>query len=160
MDQVKELNMEQKVTVKSIASWTTGFKRIESNGDVTIPPRGDVRLSRSEIISQVQNGNRLFTGIDERGSHATLFVDDDDTRLELEFDYIGEDEKLHKQNVLTSDSVKKLFALKSMKSFEEKIKELIVTQAEKRALVDIINKEKINDHEKIRIAEKYTGYKI
>lgn len=67
---VEELNLEQKVTVRSIANWTTGFKRIETNGDVTIPPNGTVRLQRSEIIAQIQNGNRLLTGIDDRGSHA------------------------------------------------------------------------------------------
>lgn len=69
---VQELNLEQKVTIKSIANWTTGFKRIETNGDVTIPANGTVRLQRSEIITQIQNGNRLLTGIDDRGSHATL----------------------------------------------------------------------------------------
>ena len=50
-EEPKELNMEQKVTVRSIANWTTGFQRIETNGDVTIPANGTARLSRSEIIS-------------------------------------------------------------------------------------------------------------
>ncbi len=160
MENNKELNMEQKVTVRSIASWTTGFRRIESTGDVTIPPKGDIRLSRSEIISQVQNGNRLFTGIDDRGSHATLFIDDEATRKELDFDSVDEDGKVCKQTVLTTEAVKKMFSLKTMKTFEERLKELIVTKAEKSALVDIINKEKINDHEKIKAVELYTGYKV
>lgn len=160
MEEIKELNMEQKVTVKSIASWTTGFRRIESTGDVTIPPRGDIRLSRSEIVSQVQNGNRLFAGIDDRGSHATLFIDDEATRKELDFDYVGEDGKIHKQLVLTTDAVKKMFELKTLKTFEKRLEELIVTKAEKGALVEIIKKEKINDHEKIRAVELYTGYRV
>ena len=78
--ETKELNLEQKVTVRNIAGWMTGFRRIESQGDVTIPQEGTIRLSRSEIIAQVQNGNRLFNGIDERGSHATLYIDDEYTR--------------------------------------------------------------------------------
>ena len=160
MEEIKELNMEQKVTVKSIASWTTGFRRIESSGDVTIPPKGDIRLSRSEIISQVQNGNRLFSGIDDRGSHATLYVDDEDTRKELEFDYVDDDKKVCKQLVLTSDAVKKMFDLKTVKAFEKRLQELIVTKAEKSAIIDIIKKEKLNDHEKIRIVENYTGYRV
>lgn len=160
MSETKELNMETKVSVKSIASWTTGFKRIESNGDVTIPPKGDIRLTRSEIVAQVQNGNRLFTGIDDMGSHATLFVDDEDTRKELGFDSVDENEKTIKQNVLTSDAVKKLFAAKTMKAFEKSLDELIVTKAEKSAIIEIIKKEKLNDYEKIRAVERFTGYRV
>ena len=160
MSETKELNMETKVSVKSIASWTTGFKRIESNGDVTIPPKGDIRLTRSEIVAQVQNGNRLFTGIDDMGSHATLFVDDEDTRKELGFDSVDENEKTIKQNVLTSDAVKKLFAAKTMKAFEKSLDELIVTKAEKSAIIEIIKKEKLNDYEKIRTVERFTGYRV
>lgn len=69
---IEKYNPEKKVTVRSIANWTTGFQRIESNGDVTIPANGSVRLLASEIITQVQNGNLLFTGIDGQGAHATL----------------------------------------------------------------------------------------
>lgn len=160
MSETKELNMETKVSVKSIASWTTGFKRIESNGDVTIPPKGDIRLTRSEIIAQVQNGNRLFTGIDDMGSHATLYVDDADTRKELGFDSVDENGKSVKQNVLTSDAVKKLFSAKTMKTFEKLLEELIVTKAEKGAIIEIIKKEKLNDYDKIRTVERYTGYRV
>lgn len=81
-----DFNLEKKVTVRSIAEWTTGFQRIETNGDVTIPPNGTVRLSRGEIISQVQNGNLLFTGIDGQGSHATLYIEDKPTRIEADFE--------------------------------------------------------------------------
>ena len=160
MSETKELNMETKVSVKSIASWTTGFKRIESNGDVTIPPKGDIRLTRSEIVAQVQNGNRLFTGIDDMGSHATLYIDDADTRKELGFDSVDENGKLVKQNVLTGDAVKKLFSAKTMKTFEKSLEELIVTKAEKGAIIEIIKKEKLNDYDKIRTVERYTGYRV
>lgn len=122
----KELNLEQKVTVRSIAPWTTGFQRVETIGDVTIPANGSVRLSRSEIIAQVQNGNVLFTGVDSRGSHATLYIEDEPTRIEVDFDI--KEEKIT-QKVITVDAVKKLFEYKTMKTFEEKLKELILTRA-------------------------------
>lgn len=154
---VEELNLEQKVTIKSIANWTTGFKRIETNGDVTIPPNGTVRLQRSEIIAQIQNGNRLLLGVDDRGSHATLYVDDKPTRIEVDFD--SEDGTVT-QAVLTIDAVKKLFDYKTMKTFETKLQELIVTRAEKHAIANIIRKEKINDHEKVRVVENYIGVSI
>lgn len=153
----KELNLEQKVTVRSIAPWTTGFQRVETIGDVTIPANGSVRLSRSEIIAQVQNGNVLFTGVDSRGSHATLYIEDEPTRIEVDFDI--KEEKIT-QKVITVDAVKKLFEYKTMKTFEEKLKELILTRAEKHAIANIIRKEKINDHEKVKLVENYTGVSI
>lgn len=156
-DTVKELNLEEKISIKSIAGWTTGFQRIESTGDVTIPKNGKVRLPRSEVISQVQSGNKLFTGTDGKGSHATLYIDDEPTRLEVEFD---SKEENRVQLVLTPDVVEKMFSYKTIKTFKEKLEKVVVTRAEKYALTQIINKLKLNDHEKIRIVENYTGYKI
>ena len=156
-DQSEELNMDQKVTVRNLAGWTVGFRRIETQGDVTIPKEGTVRLSRSEIISQIQSGNRLFIGIDDRGSHATLYIEDEPTRLEVEFDS-KEDKRI--QLILNSDLVKKLFDYKTMKTFEDKLHEYVITRAEKFAITQIIKKLKLNDHEKIRIIENYTGYKV
>lgn len=157
LDQSEELNLEQKVTVRNLAGWTVGFRRIETLGDVTIPKEGTVRLSRGEIIAQTQSGNRLFNGIDERGSHATLYIEDEPTRLEVEFDC---KEEKRTQFVLNTDIVKKLFDYKTMKSFEDKLHEYVVTRAEKYAITQIIKKLKLNDHEKIRVIEEYTGYKV
>ena len=157
LEQPEELNMDQKVTVRNLAGWTVGFRRIETQGDVTIPKEGTVRLSRSEIIAQIQSGNRLFIGIDDRGSHATLYIEDELTRLEVEFD--SKEEK-RTQLILNSDLVKKLFDYKTMKTFEDKLHEYVVTRAEKFAITQIIKKLKLNDHEKIRMIENYTGYKV
>ena len=157
LEQPEELNMDQKVTVRNIAGWPVGFRRIDSLGDVMIPKEGTTRLSRGEIISQVQSGNRLFNGIDSRGSHATLYIEDEPTRLEVEFD--SKEEK-HTQMILTTDLVKKLFDYKTMKTFEEKLKEYVVTRAEKYAITQMVQKLKLNDHEKIRAIENYTGYKV
>lgn len=150
-----ELNLEQKVTIKSIAPWSTGFRRIESNGDVTIPPNGTVRLTRSEIIAQVQNGNRLLSGTDDRGSHATLFIDDLQTRKEVDFET---DENT--QEVLTEEKVKTLFGYKTLKSFKKNLKNLVMTRAEKYAIMQMIKKAKFNDFEKIREVEHYTGLSL
>ena len=85
--QPEELNLETKVTVKSIADWTVGFaRRADGYGDITIAPKGSVRLSRNEIITQVQNGNKLFAGIDGVGSHPTLIIEDAPTRIEVGFE--------------------------------------------------------------------------
>ena len=47
-----------------------------------------------------------------------------------------------------------------MKTFETKLQELVVTRAEKIAILEIIKKEKFNDFEKIRVVENYVGYNI
>lgn len=156
-EEVKELNLEQKITLRNIAGWNVGFNRIESDGDVTIPPEGTIRITRSEFIAQVQNGNRLLIGTDMRGSHATIYTDDIPTRMEVDFDI--PEEKIT-QNVLTRDAVKKLFEYKTIKIFEEKLRELVVTRAEKYAIIQIIKKEKLDGFEKIRAVENYTGFRM
>lgn len=145
------LNLEQQVTVRSIAAWTVGFQRLNSNGDVTIPARGATRLSRNEIISQVHNGNTLFNGTNGQGDHATLIIDDKPTIYEISFENAFQ---------FSDAVVKKLFAINDQTEFEESLKNAIVTRAEKYALMLAIVKLKLNDFSKIRFCEQYTGYKF
>lgn len=152
-----ELNLEQKVAVKNIAGWTVGFARIDSIGDVTITADGSTKLSRNEIIAQVQNGNKLFTGVNGDGSHATLFIDDEATRKEVGFD--SEDGKT-KQVVFSDETVKQLFATKSQAAFQKSLTETIKTRAEKYAVIQAIIRLKINDYSRIRFVEDYTGFKV
>ncbi|MCD8290025.1 MAG: hypothetical protein LUC91_00815 [Prevotella sp.] len=152
----EELNLDKKVTVKSIAGWTTGFQRIADGiGDVTLPPYGTIRLSRNEIISQVQTGNKLFSGLDGRGSHATLYIDDAPTRRELEFETAD-----MKQLVFSKEKMKELFGLKTQSTFEKNFREAIKTRAEKNAAINAIKELNLNDYKKIRFVEAYTGFKM
>lgn len=158
MSEANKLNLDEKVTVRNIASWSVGFARLsDMRGDVVIPPEGSVRLSRNEIIMQTQNGNRLFNGTDGRGSHATLYIEDKETRIEVEFE--SEDGETT-QDVLTEAKVKTMFTVKNAKTFEDNLHKNIVTRAEKYALVKMIKKLKINDYSKMRAVERYTGYKF
>lgn len=61
------------------------------------------------------------------------------------------------QNVLTEKSVKELFEIKSIKSFETKLQDMVVTRAEKYAIIGFVRKLKINDYEKVRIVENWTN---
>lgn len=150
-----DFNLEKKVTVRSIAEWTTGFQRIETNGDVTIPPNGTVRLSRGEIISQVQNGNLLFTGIDGQGSHATLYIEDKPTRIEADFET-----ETSLQNVINKERIDDLFAIRSIKDFESTLHSMVVTRAEKYAIMGFIRKGSFNDYNKVRAVEDYTKLQV
>ncbi len=153
---IEEINLDQKVTVKNLAGWEVGFARIVDMGDVLIMPEGSTRLSRNEIIAQVQNGNRLFVGIDGKGSHATLYIDDVITRKEVDFD--SQDGKI-KQIILTDSVVNDLFKM-SQTDFEKTLPDTVKTRAEKYAIIQTIKKLKLNDYNKIRFIENYTGFKV
>ena len=145
------LNLEQQVTLRSIAGWGTGFARILTIGDVEIPKRGSIRLSRNEIITQSYSGNRLINGTDARGSHATLIIEDEATIKELGFENAIQ---------FSDERVKKLFDIKDQYEFEEQLKEEIQTRAEKYALMVSIYKQNLNDFSKVRFCENYTGYNM
>lgn len=154
----EELNLDQKVTIRSISGWNTGFDRIvEGIGSVTVVPGGTARISRNEIIAQIQNGNMLFNGFDGKGSHATYYIEDAPTRIEVGFE--SPDGKI-KQKIFSEQVVKDLFDIKDQKEFEEKFTEAIVTRAEKFSVIPVMKKLGVNDYLKIRFVEKYTGFKM
>lgn len=156
--EVQEFDLDKKVTVKNIAGWTVGFARkADGIGDVSIAPNGSIRLSRNEIIAQCQTGNKLFTGTDGLGSHATLYVDDAETRVELGF----ADAKSKKAQLVYSDKkLKELFAIANLEQFKVAFSEAIRTRAEKYASVEGIRRLKLNEYDKIRFVADYTGYKV
>lgn len=151
----EEIRLDKKVTVRSIAPWNTGSARKTTVGDITIPVMGTVLLSREEIIAQGQNGNTLLTGIDGIGSHATWYIEDDYTRNELSFDTDN-----RKQEFLTQDIIKKIFDLKTKKSFEDNIKKCVVTRAEKYYLLHVIKNLGFNDYSKIAFCEDHCGRRV
>lgn len=149
-----ELNLDEKIVIRSIADWKTTFARIDNGAPVVLTKRGTFTLPRNEVISQCNNGNRLFTGIDGAGSHATLFIEDKPTRIELGF----ETEDGSKKQLCFSDAlVKKTFSIANLDSFKTAFKDAFVTRAEFHAVIDAINRLKLNDYNKIRFVEKYTG---
>lgn len=149
-----DTRLDKKVTVRSIAPWITGAPRITTNGDISIPPKGTVLLSREEVIAQAQNGNRLINGIDSFGSHATWYIEDEFARSELSFDNIEENKE---QVFLTKDSVKELFNIKNQKTFENEIQDKVITRAEKAYLIECIKDSNFNDYSKIDFCANYTG---
>lgn len=111
-----QLNLEQQITVTNIAGWIVGFARLMGIGDVNIPPRGSVRLTVNEVISQVQNGNKLFAGIDGFGSHATIIIEDKRVLRELGFEYA---------DTFSDDVVSKLFGIANQGEFESQVRDRI-----------------------------------
>lgn len=153
----EKLNLDEKVQIKNLCAWDLYFKRLESNGDVKIPSKGVVRLTRAEIQAQSLGGNVMFNGTDGIGSNARIYIDDKPTRILLDFEQ--EDSK-EEQKILTPDKVKQILEYKTFATFQKHIEESVVTQAEKLILVEEAKKLKLNDYEKINFIQEYTGYKF
>lgn len=151
----EDLNLDAKVTVKNLAGWDVTFARLQDgHGDVVIVANGQQRLSRNEVIAQVNNNNKLFTGSDTVGSHATVYIDDAATRR-----WVGFEEEGKPQKVFTEKLVKDLFEMSQAK-YEAALPKYIRTRAEKYALIETIKKLRLNDYAKMVFASEYTGYKL
>lgn len=153
----KVLNMDEKVQVKNLCEWSIGFARIDGTGDISIPANATIRLTRGEIYSQVQTGNKLFSGTDGRGSHARLYILDKPTRIDLDFEC---DDDKSSQNIVTDEKIKEVFAIKSINAFENTVKEMFITHAEKAILAGAVKKFKLNELNKAEFIKAYTGMPI
>lgn len=151
------VDTNKKVSLKNLTNWNLTFKRINSLGDVIIPPNGKVTMPCEEVMSQIYNNNRLFVGENGKGSHARIFIEDEEIRLEAEFE--SKDNK-KSQEILTDEKLKEIFALKTLVSFKKNIQEKVKSQAEKSKVIEYAKTVKLNDHDKIEFLEKYTGYKL
>lgn len=151
------VDLNKKVIIQNLCSWGVGFSRINSQGDVSIVPHGQISLTADEVIAQCYANNKLLVGTDGKGSHAGIFINDKEVRIEVGFEEEGNNTT---QNIITEDKVKSLFELKTMASFKKNFQETIVTESEKALVVELIKKLKINDYDKIKFVEAYTGLKI
>lgn len=147
--ETKPLSMEEKITLKNLANWMVGFNKIESNGEVNINAGGSIRVSRAEVISQYENGNKLLRG-DGDGTHATIYIDDKATR-----DYLDITSELIDKN-----KVKKIFAINGLDDFRNEIYKTFTTQAEKVLLIKLIRECEFNDFNKIRECEALCGMTV
>lgn len=159
------IDANKKISLKNLTNWALTFKRINSIGDVIVPPKGKITMLADEIMAQVYNNNRLFVGEDGKGSHARIFIEDEEVRLEAEFETKdgskGETNGApQKQEVLTDEKLKEIFSLKTLVSFKKNIQEKVVSQAEKSRAIEYAKINKINDHDKLEFLEKYTGFKL
>lgn len=152
-----EINMDEKVPVINIAPWDVGFPNSVGRGETLFPPSATVRVKREELVDQVSAGNKLLAGFDSEGSHATLYIDDEDTRKFLDFD--SEDGK-RKQNVISKEKVAEWFTLKTQSAFEKKIKENVRTRAEKQFLLKAIKDLKLDSFEKIQFCMEYCKFTL
>ena len=153
----EKLNMDEKITIFNIAPWNVAFPNLTSHGGTSIQPNARTRVRREEVIEQVSAGNKLLAGLDEYGSHATIIIEDEETRKYLEFD--SEDGK-RMQNVITKDKVAQWFELKTDNAFEKKIRDNVKTRAEKQYLLKLIKDLKIDAYSKIAFCQEYCKFSL
>lgn len=151
------LNMDDKIQIKNLCEWKVGFRRLDGVGDIIINPNGFVKVPRGEVYSQVQSGNNMFTGTDGLGSHARIYIDDTDTRVDLEFE---DPENKRVQLVVDDNKIKELFAIKAKTAFEKAVRETVITNAEKARLAHSVKKFKLNELDKAQFIEEYTGMSV
>ena len=134
------------VLVNNLCSWPLSFRRLAGQGDIEIP--GNARnyplLSFEEVMAQIQTGNVMFTGTDNMGNHARIQIIDEAKRKEL----FGLSEiETDPPALLNEESVKELLAIRQKGKFNERLAEMVKTDAEKKMLVDLAYKVGAEDSE-------------
>ncbi|ASA21825.1 hypothetical protein [Paenibacillus donghaensis] len=151
------LDETKKVKVRNLCTWDLYVARIESNGDFRIAAKKSVSIPVAEIIAQVNEGNRIFAGDDEKGTNARVYIEDEEVRAHLGFD--SEDTK-EKQEVLTEDEIVRIINLKTFSSFKENVEKKVLHQFQKALLMEVAIKNKLNDLAKVQFIEEYTELKF
>lgn len=147
-------DLEKRVTIHNISDWDLGLTLQNEVGERTLTRNSTLRLTRSELMAQLNIGNTALGGIDGKGSHATIYIEDAATRR-----WLGFETKDKPQAIYTDDVAHKLFAM-TQAEFEKNLPIYIVTRAEKFALKDAIKRLGLNDYQKMRYAAKYIGCPI
>lgn len=137
--------METNVAVNNLCAWDLYFKRIMGVGDVRIPASAKKYplVPFDELQAQIQSANKIFVGTDGLGSHARVEIIDKSIRNKL----FGIEESTQEPIVLTEETVKELLAIKTKSKFNERLKDLVKTGAEKKMLVDLAFKVGAEDAE-------------
>ncbi len=124
------------VLVNNLCDWPLYFKRIDGQGDVTIPPNAKrfPLLSFEEVQAQIQTGNQMFVGSDQMGNHPRIQIIDEEQRKAL-FGMDGVETP--PPVVVDLEAVKALLAIRSKTKFNEQLQAIVQTNAEKKMLVKL-----------------------
>lgn len=130
------------VEVRSLCDYPLYFKLMVESGDAKIEPYAGYPdyLPLEEIKAQIRARNTFFIGTDGRGNHACIAIMDDDVRRELF--YIRDDEMTE---LLTLDAVKDLLAISNQDDFAQRLRELVVTNAERRMIGKLAEEAGVDD---------------
>ena len=150
-----EIRPETPVQLRNLTKWNLYFRSITGKGygrDVKLPPNSDqIRVPFEEVQAQIYLRNSLLVGTDGYGSHARIQIVDEDIRAEL-FDHNQPREVV----LLTHSAVTDLLSIRNKAAFSKRLKELIVTFAEKAMLMELAKEAGLEhcEHWKVKAIEE------
>jgi len=148
------IDMNSRSKVKNLCDWNVSWERFSMEGDEFIKANQTVYIPNMEIETQVQNNNLFFSGNDNLGSHARVYIENAEMREHLGFD--NKEEK-RVQLILNDEKCKELFDYKTFSVFKKHVIENIITNQEKSKIVSYAKKNKINNYEQIQFLIEHTG---
>lgn len=148
------LNMNDKSKVVNLCEYPVSWERITQSGDEYIKSNGSVYITNSEIETQKENGNKFLAGTDGIGSHALVYIENPELREHLSFD--NKEEK-RVQLIIDDEKCKYILDLKTFSSFKKNVESNIKEVHEKKKIIEVAKKLKINDYDKIKFLEDYCG---
>ena len=150
------LDMDKRSKVVNLCPWAVSFMLPNSNGEVLLEANKSTTINNEELVTLADNQNVMFCGTGD-GNHARIYVENPDYRQ-----YVGFDDPENKkiQFVLTSDECAKILELKTDSTFEKHVKEKVVLNHEKEIFMSYCRKVKLNDYNRIKFLEEYTGIKF
>lgn len=127
---VDDVKPTERVSIDNLCSWDIYFKSEETDKDICVKGgvKGNVKLTASEILAQVQADNIAFVGVDGMGSHASIRITDPVVRAYV----FGKDIDPVQ---LTEEAIKHLLNIEDRKQFRAELEKLVVTNAEKKQIV-------------------------
>jgi len=152
-----DINLNDKSKVKNLADWPISWEKLTSAGDEYIKANATIPIRNDEIETQVNNGNKLYTGTDGLGSHARIYIDNPDMREYLGFD---NKEEGRVQFILDDEKCQQILDYKTFATFKKHLKEDVVTNQEKAKIINYARKVKLNDFEKIKELESHCEMKF
>jgi len=130
------------VLINNLCNWPLYIPRrtgvVVGNGaGITIPANAKrfPLLTFDEVQAQIQWDNKMFTGTDGLGNHARIQIIDEEQRRQL-FGLDGV-EDIKDPVLLDADAVRALLAIRGKAKFNERLNELVKTDAEKKRLVEL-----------------------
>lgn len=150
------LDMDKRSKIINLCSWTVSFTLPNSKAEILLESGKSTTINNAELVTLADNQDIMFYGTDN-GNHARIYVDNKDFREYVGFDNI---EEKRTQFILNDDEFQKIFDLKTDSAFEKNIKEKVVMNHEKHNIIEYAKKNKINDYNRIKFLEEYTGIKF
>ncbi len=149
---VKKIDLNDRVAITNLRSWVLHFRAQEADRDIQIPAGAKAwkRLTIAEVDAQVKAGNAFFCGTDGLGSNASLKIEDEAVRRYV-FSLDTSDDQ--PQTLLTLESVKDLIATTPKAAFLEKLKQLVVTEGDRRMIVALATEAGIENVEAYKVTE-------